>query len=400
MNSGLLIAVIAVLWLFVLAPLIQGARKPVSRAGDAFDETRVVYQGGTDIPASRRRPRLRPSDVRPALQDDEDEEDYELVDAADIIVDEDAPAASGRVKGTAVALRGYLSARLHHHEEQAADAHDADTVEGEVVGGSHALSRADLDHAEESASLDEAPEQEPLTETDNAVDETDEVQAQPFEHDDSYTDPQDLLYGAPADAAGPADPADQAGATAAQLAPDAAAEEESTTAAEARLSTADLTAEDYEFAAARRGRGSWDPEADARVATTRYQRRQRALLILAGAVALAVAAGFIWGGWAWSATVITGALLVSYLVALRRQVQQEEQLRRRRIQHLRRARLGVRHRDDDALHIPRQLRRPGAVVLELDDASPDFHHLRTVTRPVADRDRTSRHLDYDTRVAG
>jgi len=62
-------------------------------------------------------------------------------------------------------------------------------------------------------------------------------------------------------------------------------------------------------------------------------------------------------------------------VALRAQVRQEQALLRRRVKHLRRARLGVHNTDDEALKIPRNLRRPGAVVVEIDDESPDFEHL-------------------------
>ena len=39
------------------------------------------------------------------------------------------------------------------------------------------------------------------------------------------------------------------------------------------------------------------------------------------------------------------------------------------------ARLGVRNREDDELGIPQRLRRPGAVVVELDDEDPDFADL-------------------------
>ena len=53
-------------------------------------------------------------------------------------------------------------------------------------------------------------------------------------------------------------------------------------------------------------------------------------------------------------------------------------LRRRRIERMRRARLGVESREDDELSIvPPRLRRPGAVVLEIDDEDPAFDVLDT-----------------------
>ena len=71
-------------------------------------------------------------------------------------------------------------------------------------------------------------------------------------------------------------------------------------------------------------------------------------------------------------------LLAAYLMYLRRQVKLEESLRRRRIERMRRARLGVESREDDELSIvPPRLRRPGAVVLEIDDEDPAFDVLDT-----------------------
>ena len=140
-------------------------------------------------------------------------------------------------------------------------------------------------------------------------------------------------------------------------------------------SDSELSEEELEFAQSRVGRGGWDPEADAVQKATRYQRRQRTLLGLAGVVVLTVALGIIFGGWLWWTAAIAGGLTIAYLVALRTQVRQEQQLRQRRIAQLRRARLGVRSAHDEELAIPRSLRRPGAVIVEIDDNSPDWDHL-------------------------
>ncbi len=67
---------------------------------------------------------------------------------------------------------------------------------------------------------------------------------------------------------------------------------------------------------------------------------------------------------------------VSYLAYLRRQTRIEEKVRRRRAQRMARARLGVENaRDRDFEVVPSRLRRPGAVVLEIDDEDPIFEHL-------------------------
>ena len=61
--------------------------------------------------------------------------------------------------------------------------------------------------------------------------------------------------------------------------------------------------------------------------------------------------------------------------SVRALISAEQELRARRIRQIRRARLGVRNAADAELGLPARLRRPGAVVLEIDDESPDFHEL-------------------------
>ena len=64
MSNGLIIILIIVVWLFVLAPLLMRGQKSIRRAGEGFDDTRVIHEGGSgDLPA-RRRPRLTAADVR------------------------------------------------------------------------------------------------------------------------------------------------------------------------------------------------------------------------------------------------------------------------------------------------------------------------------------------------
>ncbi|MFD4291699.1 gephyrin-like molybdotransferase receptor GlpR [Rhodococcus sp. NPDC058505] len=126
----------------------------------------------------------------------------------------------------------------------------------------------------------------------------------------------------------------------------------------------------------RRGRGGFDPEADAIARAARYAFRQRAVLglvlaaIMAGALALIVSSTLWWA----CAAALLGT--VGYLAYLRRQVQIEQEIRRRRMARLGRSRLGVESHDDEELRlVPSRLRRPGAVVLEVDDEDPVFDHL-------------------------
>ncbi|MGW0041567.1 divisome protein SepX/GlpR [Rhodococcus sp. NPDC003348] len=126
----------------------------------------------------------------------------------------------------------------------------------------------------------------------------------------------------------------------------------------------------------RRGRGGFDPEADAIARATRYAFRQRAVLGLVLAAIMAAALALIISPALWWACVAAVLGLGGYLAYLRRQVQIEQEIRLRRMARLTRSRLGVESHDDEELRlVPSRLRRPGAVVLEVDDEDPVFDHL-------------------------
>ena len=202
------------------------------------------------------------------------------------------------------------------------------------------------------------------------------VASDAYAYDETYTSPVDLMYPGAVDKAevNEDDSVDVASADEVDEAEDSENQAAATEADEAGMDT-DLSEDEVEFAQRRLGRGGWDPVAEKEKSATRYQRRQRTLLGLAVAVVLTVALGIVVGGWTWWLAAVAGVLTVTYLIALRSQVRQEQALMRRRVRHLRRARLGVRNAEDEELKIPRNLRRPGAVVVEIDDESPDFVHL-------------------------
>lgn len=394
MSGGLMILLIIVVWLFVLAPLLLRGQKPMTRAGEAFEDTRVVYSGDSGEVPARPQLRLRPTDVRRRTA--EDDEEYEIVAAEaapaaredDLLIDEPRSRRDAVVDGSVV---------------------DGSVVDGELVdasavqaltagtGGSTAASVLLADDDREGADDETETETETGTEhiEDTDVAELGAAGTRPddaedaYDVDDAYLTPEDLLYrGAPNLALVAGQDDDQhAGSTAvdaeelAELHGQEGADEDF-----------ELTEDEIAWAQSRPGRGGWDPERDRTYSTTRYQRRRRTLLGLTIAVVLAVALGIVAGGWAWLATAVAGGLTVLYLFALRRQVQEEQALRARRVRHLRRARLGVRSADAEDLQIPQQLRRPGAVVMELDDESPDFTHLPSVNhydRPLNPRPRNN-----------
>lgn len=352
MPGGLIIVLIIVVWLFVLAPLLLRGQKPIRKAGEAFDETRVIHEGGSGELRSRRRPRVTPADVRPHREQDED--DYELVDADDVLIDDhESTGGLGGVFASA-------SAKFQRNRGEAGEEAEGTTeavVEGALVHELEAgvASEATVRVADESEAVEEA-------EDFWAEDEGHYELSSAYTSAADFLDPRAALEGAPA--------ADTA-------AEHLMGEVEEDSPELVASNDEELSPEEVAFAQRRRGRGGWDPEADEYHSLNRYQRRQRTLIGLGVAVVLTMVLAVVFGSWVWSLPVLAVAATAVYLVALRRQVRDEQALRMRRIRQLRRARLGVVHSGETAPQLPRQLRRPGAVVLELDDESPDFEHLET-----------------------
>jgi hypothetical protein len=114
----------------------------------------------------------------------------------------------------------------------------------------------------------------------------------------------------------------------------------------------------------------------AAVSARKFRFRRRAVTIMV--LSLAVSAGLadlvapaLW----WGFGVVAGVTLF-YLGYLRRQTRIEERLRCRRMQRMARSRYGVENTQDREFDVtPSRLRRPGSVVLEIDDEDPIFEHL-------------------------
>ena len=424
MSTAVPIIAIIVVWLFVLAPWLLGRNnRPMSHTGEAFEDTRVLFEGDSGKVAGRRRPRLRAEDVH--RRDDEAEADYEVVepaDAADSKSDAETTKSSSRSVTIAGAARraksqpfgsgsrAFTGASASTAGEESKE--QAETIDGELVeeavaeedesavkpqaAAVPASQQADADKEANTAEADDVDDVL-LEDEDDAADESAEDKASDvaaaeaevfsapavssvandaYAYDETYTSPVDLMYPGAVDKAEVSknDSVDSAGADEADEAEGSEELAAATEADEADMDT-DLSEDEVEFAQRRLGRGGWDPVAEKEKSATRYQRRQRTLLGLAVAVVLTVALGIVVGGWTWWLAAVAGVLTVAYLIALRSQVRQEQALMRRRVRHLRRARLGVRNAEDEELKIPRNLRRPGAVVVEIDDESPDFVHL-------------------------
>ncbi|WLP86198.1 hypothetical protein Q9G90_07510 [Corynebacterium stationis] len=485
MSPGLAIVLIIVLWLLILAPILLRGQKPMSRTGEAFDDTRVLFEGDSGALEPQRGPKLSAKAARIKARKDAEAEAEANTDAAQDAAAEQADdaAESNEEKQTIAAAAARIKSEYDNADAQseadtsAETAEAAETIEGEIVyeveaadskNATDSAESSDADSAADIVDVDvvdgdveqlqqKAPAQsaarpvsvelsdEDLDVLEGGLDEDDDIllEDEPrkespkasldaevsasestvftapaayeladdaYEMDETYVSAVDMMY------PGAVDPDTEANA-------DTVADAELTSAAEHNTdedledgvaadanegvladedvahnevneqfeedlvgtdSDTELSEEELEFAQSRVGRGGWDPQADAENKATRYQRRQRTLMGLAIVVVLTVALGIIFGGWLWWTAAIAGGLTIAYLVALRTQVRQEQQLRARRISQLRRARLGVRSAQDEELAIPRYLRRPGAVIVEIDDSSPDWDHLPEMHEEVED----------------
>jgi hypothetical protein len=121
----------------------------------------------------------------------------------------------------------------------------------------------------------------------------------------------------------------------------------------------------------------------AAVSARKYKFRRRTVCVMALVLVTSAAAAFtVWPAGKWLCAT-AGVITLLYLTYLRRQTRIEERLRRRRVQRMARSRLGVENtRDTDVDLAPSRLRRPGAVVLEIDDEDPSFEHLDDAPGPM------------------
>ncbi|MEY8567245.1 gephyrin-like molybdotransferase receptor GlpR [Corynebacteriaceae bacterium 7-707] len=391
---------IAVVWLLLLAPLFLRNQSPVRRTSKALSETRVLHEGGAEISRPRKRP--LPAD---SLYHADVDEDIELVEAEpeQVIIDDTGRDVPGIIDGEVV---GYRPLDEEDTGEFApVDPTMADDVAG-ASGGSggpdvidvidvidtvdnvtaaddpafdvDAVDAVDTDGADDADIADSADDVHDTGDADDAgAREVDEAHRAPQvevvrEDNRRFTDiPAAYLRGGDIDVSVGTDEQwdDTDGADA--LSGDAPV----TDLFDDEYGDGELTEEELDYAAARRGRGFYDPETSQRLVEQRQLRRKRVLSVLAALCVVSVVAAVILGGAVWSAVVVTVALSGVYLYYLRRQVVEEAKLRRRRIARMRRARLGVRNTDDRELGVPDRLLRPGAVVLESDDADPEFADL-------------------------
>jgi hypothetical protein len=123
-------------------------------------------------------------------------------------------------------------------------------------------------------------------------------------------------------------------------------------------------------------RHRYESDTAAAVSARKYAFRKRVLLVMALLLIGSASAAFLLSPTAWWFCGTAATATVLYLGYLRRQTRIEARVQRRRMQRMARSRLGVENTHDPEFDVvPSRLRRPGAVVLDIDDEDPIFEHL-------------------------
>jgi uncharacterized membrane protein len=310
---------LVVLWLFVLVPMLISKRDAVRRTSDVALATRVLNTGrGARLLRRRGAPaaghRSDP-DWQPSNDDIDDDVDEEFHDESS----ERSVVRAAVVETEVVREPDYL---------------DVDVVDED----SGALPIGDSDAEEELEESGPQTDELPLDFTEvPEVSEADEPEAE-YEPDGTEDE-----YEYVADSSGLEAPSDT-----------------------------EMQVADSLSAARRRRYESRSATIDAR----KYKFRKRMLTVMAILVMGSAAAAFTVTSTLWWACGAIGVVTAFYLGYLRRQTRIEARIRRRRAQRIARARLGVENTDDHEFDVvPSRLRRPGSVVLEIDDEDPIFEHL-------------------------
>ncbi|HKV18019.1 MAG TPA: gephyrin-like molybdotransferase receptor GlpR [Mycobacterium sp.] len=316
---------LVVLWLFVLVPMLISKRDAVRRTSDVALATRVLntstgsrlLKRGGPATGHRSDPDWRPS------EDDELDETYD-----DDYEDDDPKTVV--LAAPAVVDAEQVDEELAESDELTLNFEEPEAIEVEVV---QAVVVEEPAQVEEPEQVDEADEN-----CDTAIY---EVATDEYEEDhDGTADEYEYVE----DSSGLEAPAET-----------------------------DLKVADAMIASRRR---RYDPAKAAAISARKYKFRKRMLAVMTLAMIASAAYAYFQAPWGWYVCGATAAVTLLYLGYLRRQTRIEQRLMRRRAMRAARARLGVENTEDRDLDlVPSRLRRPGAVVLEIDDEDPMFEHL-------------------------
>lgn len=322
---------LVVLWLFVLVPMLISKRDAVRRTSDVALATRVLNGGA----GARLLKRTGPAAGHRSDPDWKPEEDWdtEPIDGAFADADKDH-AADDADTDELMRPRSVVTAMAR--ADQVAEAAEPDYLDVDVIDEDAPALPVGAGEAQCQGPALLAVEPEPLDEHDEHEDtlEEDDLDEDEYEYveDSSGLEPEeddDEMDDAP--------PA-------------------------------------YAVGVNRRRR--FENKTAAAVSARKYAFRKRVLVAMAIVLVGSAIAAFEVTPMAWWLCAVATTITLMYLFYLRRQTKIEERVRRRRMQRMARSRLGVENTQDHEYDlVPSRLRRPGAVVLEIDDEDPIFEHL-------------------------
>ncbi|MFV8162616.1 gephyrin-like molybdotransferase receptor GlpR [Mycobacterium sp. 134] len=362
---------LVVLWLFVLVPMLISKRDSVRRTSDVALATRVLNSG-------RNAQRLRRG---PAAGHHSDPDWQPTADHLDEDLDEDVEDEPVEVRVHATVQRTVVVAAVSV-ETPEPDYLDVDIVDedsgalpvgamAEAVAEPEEVAEPELElefETEPEVAAEPEAEPEPVEESIAGFEAVEsEAQTERIAVDlDEAEDPQDLE-----DVQEGEDPEDLTDDEYEYVDDSSGLEPE----AEDEPVDAEQTDEPVASLSATRQR-RFESKKAAEISARKFRFRKRVLAVLAATLLFSAAAALLVTPSAWWVCGGAGTLTMLYLAYLRRQTRIEEQLRRRRAHRMARSRLGVENTDDHKLDVvPARLRRPGAVVLDIDDEDPIFEHL-------------------------
>lgn len=368
---------LVVLWLFVLVPMLISKRENVRRTSDVALATRVLNTNGN----SRLRRRSGPAAGHysdPHWKQDDDlsafEEDFARSDATTDSIpvadpEADAPRSVVLADQVVVEESEYLDVEVVEMDSGALpigasgrmkvvpepESQEQPTLFDDVATPTMAIRTvSEADFEPEDALTDEMAAAEPETEAEPTTD----------VHEAVAVD-EEQAEAAPEPAAEPAAEAEDGTDHDYEYVDDTSGVEAPS---EAEPKLADSMSK------ARRVR--YESKAAVAAAERKYRFRSRMLSGMALAILFSGIAAFSLSSSLWWVCGTVSVISVLYLAYLRRQTRIEEQLRRRRAQRMMRSRHGVENTQDEEFDVvPSRLRRPGAVVLDIDDEDPIFEHL-------------------------
>ncbi|OBK65580.1 gephyrin-like molybdotransferase receptor GlpR [Mycobacterium sp. 1165178.9] len=321
---------LVVLWLFVLVPMLVSKRDAVRRTSDVALATRVLNGGGNSRLIKRSGPaaghRSDPDWTPPqdSADADLDEERDELSEDEDRDHEVDGDADTDELSRRRPAVMRMA----------VAEPTEPDYLDVDVVEDSHVLPVGASGSAAEAETADVAPIEDEEADTE-AVAKRDAEDEDSYEYVEDSSGLEPAAEGDDADEEAPAP---------------------------------------MPRNASRRRR--FDTKTAAAVSARKYAFRKKVLIVMALVLIGSATAAFKVSPAAWWVCGSATAITLLYLGYLRRQTRIEEKVRHRRMKRMARARLGVENAyDRDYDVIPSRLRRPGAVVLEIDDEDPVFEHL-------------------------